>query len=612
MSTLKLRIPFSRRKSTGTTSGTVIFYLPNTPRNQPVLNQRVFITHTNVPATSGLRSKLDTLSTNVTTGLFQSYTQNLTAEGIRQSDGFSEFFTIKYDDISFSSNQFGGDCSGFIEFDYNPADLDVLKPVENSVIVSDIVPYDGSDGRNTLVSNIVTGSTIAPMFFVKRNTVNSIFANTLKSLNLPVTDLEMSKYTRTQLGYYTATTGSTYDTILEGIKFNWNAITGGSGTDNMVHPTTGNTGEYYNTVLQTIGSYHFLSSPVYTPVENGMYLVYEIPQNQYGEIIDGKTFRLNMPYWNPSGDTTTDNENNRFGKYNYSSTGTTITMYGTYNLGDLGKFDLDKVTSEKDISLAGLGNAPDLTKPLSEYDSNIVLLFSDAIKTPQVDGFDSWVDGNEDALDGIKVLQNTSARNKALYDNRRDQCVGYVALDKGFVVITHPLIVDSFFVKAFNGSIDIQGPTGGTREKVYIVSGTTQTRGNITALTGRTDIITTFNDTGTTIDWDSTQFVYNATGSTPIIDYLSYNSEKTLVVTCLASTNEFFKSTNDTAKDLLNVSQSDYYATFKSESSELYPLLITKLGIHDADGNLLAICVPTQPIKKYWYDVVPFTIKIKV
>ena len=33
---------------------------------------------------------------------------------------------------------------------------------------------------------------------------------------------------------------------------------------------------------------------------------------------------------------------------------------------------------------------------------------------------------------------------------------------------------------------------------------------------------------------------------------------------------------------------------------------------YDADGNLLAICKPTQPIKKYWYDVISFNIKIRL
>jgi hypothetical protein len=115
----------------------------------------------------------------------------------------------------------------------------------------------------------------------------------------------------------------------------------------------------------------------------------------------------------------------------------------------------------------------------------------------------------------------------------------------------------------------------------------------------------------TDILWDSTQFIY--TGTTDYtLTYNSYNTEKSLNIVCLASSDEFFKSTNDTAKDMMGVAQTEDVASFKSTNGDLFPVIITQLGIHDADGNLLAICKPTQPIKKYWYDVVSFNIKIRL
>jgi len=72
------------------------------------------------------------------------------------------------------------------------------------------------------------------------------------------------------------------------------------------------------------------------------------------------------------------------------------------------------------------------------------------------------------------------------------------------------------------------------------------------------------------------------------------------------------KSTNDTAKDLMAVSMDSDFTNFKSDSQNLYPVIVTSLGIHDANGNLLAICKPTQPVKKYWYDVVSFNVKIRL
>ena len=57
--TLKIRIPFLRRKTNGGTDGLGTFYITEAPRYLPTLNQSVIITHTDVPTTSGLRTKLN-------------------------------------------------------------------------------------------------------------------------------------------------------------------------------------------------------------------------------------------------------------------------------------------------------------------------------------------------------------------------------------------------------------------------------------------------------------------------------------------------------------------------------------------------------------------------
>ena len=96
------------------------------------------------------------------------------------------------------------------------------------------------------------------------------------------------------------------------------------------------------------------------------------------------------------------------------------------------------------------------------------------------------------------------------------------------------------------------------------------------------------------------------------IEYFSYNTEKSLNIVCLASCDEFYKSTNDTAKELLNLEENADVADFKTDDLNLHPIMISQIGIHDSDGNLLAICKPNQPIKKYWHDILSFNIKIRI
>lgn len=633
---LKIKIPFFRRKTAGTGDGLATFYLGSEPTYLPTLNQTVLITHTNVPAGSGLLNKLTNVSSNTIPALFQSFQQNVDPAAMAQTDGYANFFVLKYLDNSFSTSQFAGDCTGFIEYDINPTTYSVLKPIETAVIVNDVVPFDLSQGYNALYGSRagLTGSTqqIMPIFCVDKRSTSSIFANALKSLNIPISDDETLKYSRTALGHYTTPTGIQVPTVkVDGIPYYWQPETTATNLGALqilTHPVTGVTGEYYDTVLQTIGTTQFVPDLNKLPVPNNMFLIFEIPSKTYGEIIDGKSIKLTLPWW--SGQTHTSPINKYLGiPHHYkASPPTTVEVYGTYNKSGLNVYNLDNTLSEKDMSMQDIGSRPDLSLPISNYESNVVLLFSDTIQKPFEAPTGSWSSGHSNVINGVSVF-NPNAREKNLYDYLNDTCIGVAYLDKGFVVITHPILVDSFFVNALGGKLS----TGGTLSnpvKVYDYYGNiakstainrkfASTNGGVKIYTGTTTPLILTRDSTNKVEWENSQYLYTGAtaGQTPIpttpfIEYLSYNTEKSLNIVCLASSDEFFKSTNDTAKQLLNVDDAVDYASFKSSSENLYPLQITQLGIHDADGNLLAVCKPNQPIPKYWYDVVSFNVKIRL
>jgi hypothetical protein len=639
--TLKYRLPFYRRKLNS--DGTATFYLKTAPANWPQNGDTVLVSHTEVPSNSNLASRLSALSTNTVGAIVSSIPPTTPASDIftlQTNDYYSVFIILNYLDSKLAIDVYGGgDCAGFIEYDVNPTTYSILKPVTATAVVTDVVPYDLEEGFNSLYAsqNGFTGSTenVAPMFFIERNATNSIFANTLKGLNLPVSDGELMKYTRTQWGYKTAGVGTTSNTFYEnGISYVWNPITtstlpsGVSATDLITNPNiSGSTGEHYETVLQTIGSYEYVTDYGKLPVPNNLYLVMEIQPNQYGEIIDGKSLKITLPYW--SG-TTTSSTKQYLGIYDsWAGSPKTIELYGTYNKsGLIAGYDLDTTTSEKDLTVKDLGQKIDLSQPVSNYQSNVCLLFSDTFGKPYENPTGSWSDGHLDVIDGVRVF-NTTTRAKSLYDNLNDTCVGIAYLDKGFIVITHPQIVDSFYVNAFNGEMY----TGGTLTqpiKEYDFYGNTalntnKYRHNSTSgaglrvyPSGHTTTMIFTEDKNRNTQWENTEFIYTGvTGSAysssiPYIEYLSYNTEKSLNIVCLASTNEFYTTTNDTAKQLLNVDPSTDVVSFGSTQTPNYPVIITQLGLHDADGNLLAVCKPTQPVKKYWYDVVSFNIKIRL
>jgi hypothetical protein len=618
---LKVRIPYYKRTVSTGTAGIVEFYLLEPLKYIPTLNQPVVITHTEVNQNTSLYNKLNTLGTNTVLGKYQS-TTNISdnATLLAASGGFNYVLTVAYNDTDFSNS--GGTCRGYIEYDYNPTNYNVLKNIEGAVLVNESVPFDLSNGyqelNHTFSGTTLNTTDILPGFFVGRQDNNTIFSNLLKSLNLPVTNEEYKKYSRSAYGVLSdAGTNETVATTINGVAKKWTAITSSyTGTTDalLVHPTTGYTGEYYETVMQTIGCNEFeTNKPWNLPVPNDLYMIFEIPNNKYGEIIDGKTVKLELPYY--AGATSSTADPKRLGIMTGWTGPSTIELYGTYNSAGINN-NLDKKLSEPDISVGSIGVRPDLqTVSSTTYESNVVLLFTDAVQTPYAN-FNNWGDAYSEVINGTRVFVPGS-QEKPTYNYKNDVCVGAAYLDKGFIVITHPLLVDSYFSNVFNGYIYTSG-VGTSMVKNYDV--TKNITGGTVNADSRGDVRTTdSNDTyeliitkdGADILWDSTQFIY--TGTTDYkLSYNSYNTEKSLNIVCLASSDEFFKSTNDTAKDMMGVEQTEDWASFKSTNGDLYPVIITQLGIHDADGNLLAICKPTQPIKKYWYDVVSFNIKIRL
>lgn len=566
---LKQKIKYTRRQITNDGSGLVTLFLPSAPAHLPAVGDTLLISHTNLPTNSGIENVVNTKQTNMFTATFYSYEANRTATDI--NDGYNYFMVVKYTDTSLASNLGAGSCSGYLEYEVTPSTYEIMKPIENAVIVQENVPFDGADGLKSLSgSTATTGSTnpdIFPMLYVERGDSNTVFSNLFKAFNLPVTTDEINEFRQSTLGTLTSVTAPypTDSVIVGGQHYTWAS----GGTGNVVHPDTGYTGTYYGTVYEKL-------CPLSGGTTYNGVLIIEIPSTKYGEIIDGKSIKMEIP----SGGTS----------------GSSYTIYSAYQTNDdlFETTGLDTFLSEHSVMSHRFGSTPDLdggaTEINSSYESNVVLLFSDDIAPPSGNTITSWATGHDEVIDGEKVYYENAAVNKAMYDlhDDKDGCVGIAYLDKGFIVITDPTIVDDVYSNMISGSTAV----------VYGAS-------------GHTSLIENVDDNGD-IDLDDTQFLFKDEGYTATLQYLSYNTEKSLNIVCLASTDEFFRTTNSTAKELFGLEATEDYADFKTSSNNLYPISITELGLHDEDGNLLAICKPTQPVDKYWYDVVSFNIRIRL
>ena len=138
-------------------------------------------------------------------------------------------------------------------------------------------------------------------------------------------------------------------------------------------------------------------------------LVVAIPNDQYGETLEGKSININI---------TTSGS----GTYN---------IYSTYLKSNTNNIIQDSNTRETSILANNFGD-------------NVVFLFSDQIKKPNNDVTKSWATGynqNKPYANYQKQLFNYTSDNNG---NVVDKVVGIAFLDMGFIVITDPFITGSF------------------------------------------------------------------------------------------------------------------------------------------------------------------------
>ena len=184
-------------------------------------------------------------------------------------------------------------------------------------------------------------------------------------------------------------------------------------------------GTYYNTAV--------------SGANTNQVIVASIPENTYGELIDGKTISFSFPI--------VQNGLNEV-----------ITCYGTYfnNNTNSSQGNGNNIFSDSQDTNPYFGQEPSIS---NSYNSNVAFLFSNNVLGPQYNTgatWNAWTTGNK--FDSTGNLSNTSAKQYAQFrlgDNgvqSVDKAVGVAYLDKGFYVIWDPLLVNNFAYSAATSS----------------------------------------------------------------------------------------------------------------------------------------------------------------
>lgn len=294
-------------------------------------------------------------------------------------------------------------------------------------------------------------------------------------------------------------------------------------------------GTFYNTALQNIN-------------QDNVILI-EIPKNNYGEVIDGKTITLNIPQ--KTGST----------KYQvsvfctYFNDNTQNTSQGNYNA--------QYSDSSAQAEYFGVPATAD-----NNYQTNIGFLFSNSISTPKVNTGSTWSAwSTNNKFNQTNPITDSSAKQFAQFDgSSKDEAVGVAYLDKGFFVITNPTLVNNFdYASGFSSGYD------------GITSGSTYT-----GSTGFTQI-------------------YFTGSSFSNANFTSYTTEFVQNITCIAMPNEFYESSNPT-----------YFDVYPNGNINNDPVYITEVGLYNQNKELIAIAKLSEPVPKNKFNTVSFNINLKI
>jgi hypothetical protein len=211
--------------------------------------------------------------------------------------------------------------------------------------------------------------------------------------------------------------------ISEIVSNGFTTVSGANITRLVIDRNTNNTNSYVNLFysfglpLNSNNDYMFtgvtnlnggFSDTAYSGIANNKIAVFAIDNSTYGESIDGKSIKMIVP-----------------------------TSAGTFNI--YGTFQNKNTALNIEDS-----NIHDTSPTSKAIDDNIAFLFSDDINKPNSNSTMSWATGwNTNKPFSLNKKQLFNYQTNTNLSITADTIVGIAYLDKGMLVLTHPMIVDN-------------------------------------------------------------------------------------------------------------------------------------------------------------------------
>jgi hypothetical protein len=300
------------------------------------------------------------------------------------------------------------------------------------------------------------------------------------------------------------------------------------------------------------GSTLALSNPEIFQINVDKVVVVPIPREYYSEIIDGRSITFTVPQ--VDGMTMSS-------KTIVSSTYTTLQKKQTNAFlgNNLSFLFCDEINRPYTGTTGGNSHSANTTWNTPSY-SNRPAAVPYSILVPATDvNTDQRPFSAQNQAITVTPTYPTNTNQGYNYDIP----VGFACLDKGFMVLTHPKIVN-----------------------------------NIPWSQGFEEITNAANSLS------GTSNIYFNTNSS--INFIDININYITAVVCIALPAEFF-FTNNPSWDLIKNAQE-----FNNNTNNYDPLYITEIGLYNLKNELIAIAKTSEPVLKGYTDIINFSLEIDV
>lgn len=285
----------------------------------------------------------------------------------------------------------------------------------------------------------------------------------------------------------------------------------------------------------------------------------DINASFYNEFIDGRTIKLTAPILEGSGSGATIVSKEIFS--------TTYRSLQKKQENELLGSNVSFLFCD-DINLPYTGTTNDGNVDLSnqttwKHDSNS--LVKNIYATSFVDVKTNDLNTDSRPFSGINFAVEVGQNypNTSVQNYNYDIPVGFAALDKGFLVLTHPDLVENI---AWSSGRTLDG-------SLNVTSGTSK--------------------------------IYFDNSDESSIDFVDIDINYTSSVMCIVMPGEFYRTTNP-SYDLQRAQQE-----IDSGANGMEPVYITEIGLHNTRGEVIAYAKLDRPIEKRYADFISFTIDLK-